>query len=131
MRVATAHRPRLLHARAFAGAAETGGARRTAGEGARFREARSLARGCPWMRTSTLAMWPSRGSWVSLERRAAAPCRAGIFRGRRLAGTSAAEPVDRGPNMRLGRIHVLDVGREWAKRVVRDDVYGLAAELIA
>jgi membrane protein len=31
--------------------------------------------------------------------------------------------------MRLGRIHVLDVGREWAKRVVRDDVYGLAAEL--
>ena len=31
--------------------------------------------------------------------------------------------------MRLGRIHVLDVGREWAKRIVRDDVYGLAAEL--
>ena len=31
--------------------------------------------------------------------------------------------------MRLGRIHVVDVGREWAKRVVRDDVFGLAAEL--
>ena len=31
--------------------------------------------------------------------------------------------------MRLGRIHVVDVGREWAKRVFRDDVFGLAAEL--
>ena len=31
--------------------------------------------------------------------------------------------------MRLGRIHVVAVGQAWATRVLRDDVFGLAAEL--
>ena len=39
------------------------------------------------------------------------------------------ELADRDREMRHGSTYVIDVGKEWAKRVVRDDVFGLAAEL--